>query len=857
MSNVPIVLKYIETRWHDKDTLVRLTESQYPLKIELNEDGLYEANTTIYPKVSDLNYSQLALNLGKDIENVTPYIIGPNNQKLPMKKIVDPVLEKIWWVETGEWNDEFKAWVTNTRRTAGNIEFQVGTQRLSLHIGFSEASKEDLEKYLTDFKSDMWELILDDNSYIQAEAKEGQVGGVDESTLRFINNILKCGKKLLQQPKSELREVQTLKPRKAVKPVPRTFMEISTRGNCKTLTSRDSESNYNVAENRYALYVLMATYRIVSQLVQVSKSKSERFNNSLLKLEERLASLKDYKEINRDLVVKDYKSSLKLVDLKSINQDLNKKVAEIRSGEFCNSQVGYLKLDKLTTNKDAIFCSVKFNINDQWHTIDSARSMVLDIDNVYGGLFSQYSECKISAYIEVNKYKNGEFVVLRPKVIESLEFLDTSDFIVNAKKKIELLKQQAIELKNNNWKKTLSQSELVEQNKERKSINNRQRFFLEEQGKVSSIRENLTPKVKLYRDLCRSFTKLGIKANSHFPNSMSFVKNPNYQGLHANFKALKEQVGLTDEDILMSLEEVDSIGLVNVPLLYERWCLLQLIKSLTQNFRFDAEPGWKRKLLRIIEEKGNAEPIIFENKHSHRCVSLFYEPTLTNGRTPDFVLDIKSLTKNGKTISKRFVIDAKFYSDEFMHRQGGISGVVEHLAFNKNYAENGNNSVFIVHPTKAAIDASGGPVSPQEWAKKSHLGELKLFDWDDRVLPHQFGAVSVNPIDSYLYADEFQRMLGLFLQYESGMTVVSDDVECVNFCVGCGSSHVRVKPKPHYDKNHKKEWYQCDECDLFVVYNHCFKCGHRLIKNGEYWTYHSTMPMSHINIKCPCCENPL
>ncbi|MUK68986.1 nuclease domain-containing protein [Aliivibrio fischeri] len=854
MSNVPIVLKYIETRWHDKDTLVRLTESQYPLKIELNEDGLYEANTTIYPKVSDLNYSQLAINLGKDIENVTPYIIGPNNQKLPMKKIVDPVLEKIWWVETGEWNDEFKAWVTNTRRTAGNIEFQVGTQRLSLHIGFSEASKEDLEKYLTDFKSDMWELILDDNSYIQAEAKEGQVGGVDESTLRFINNILKCGKKLLQQPKSELREVQTLKPRKAVKPVPRTFMEISTRGNCKTLTSRDSEPNYNVAENRYALYVLLATSRIVSQLVQVSKSKSERFSNSLLKLEERLASLKDYKEINRDLVVKDYNRAKKSVDVNVINEKTLVELNIINGSNILTGNVGYISIQG-KNRYNGFFCKIKNQEHEEWGNIRGYSSTAINIPERYKDLLIPYTDYYMQAEIDITS--RGSVAILNPKYISLIKITGSPKWLTIRHEKIKDMEKEAISLKANNWLKPLSQSELVEQNKERKSINNRQRFFLEEQGKVSSIRENLTPKVKLYRDLCRSFTKLGIKANSHFPNSMSFVKNPNYQGLHANFKALKEQVGLTDEDILMSLEEVDSIGLVNVPLLYERWCLLQLIKSLTQNFRFDAEPGWKRKLLRIIEEKGNAEPIIFENKHTHRRVSLFYEPTLKNGRTPDFVLDIKSLTKNGNTISKRFVIDAKFYSDEFMHRQGGISGVVEHLAFNKNYAENGNNSVFIVHPTKAAIDASGGPVSPQEWAKKSHLGELKLFDWDDRVLPHQFGAVSVNPIDSYLYADEFQRMLGLFLQYESGMTVVSDDIECVNFCVGCGSSHVRVKPKPHYDKNHKKEWYQCDECDLFVVYNHCFKCGHRLIKNGEYWTYHSTMPMSHINIKCPCCENPL
>jgi len=35
---------------------------------------------------------------------------------------------------------------------------------------------------------------------------------------------------------------------------------------------------------------------------------------------------------------------------------------------------------------------------------------------------------------------------------------------------------------------------------------------------------------------------------------------------------------------------------------------------------------------------------------------------------------------------------------------------------------------------------------------------------------------------------------------------------------------------------------------------HCWNCQTRLIKNGEYWTYHSLMPMQPTNIKCPSCE---
>lgn len=82
-------------------------------------------------------------------------------------------------------------------------------------------------------------------------------------------------------------------------------MEICTKGSRKHLTSRASEPSYNVPENQYVLYVVSSTLSIVKQLVKVAESKKSRFSGAIEKLNERLDSLKDYRIINRDLVVKD------------------------------------------------------------------------------------------------------------------------------------------------------------------------------------------------------------------------------------------------------------------------------------------------------------------------------------------------------------------------------------------------------------------------------------------------------------------------------------------------------------------------------------------------------------------------
>ncbi|ENA1148388.1 hypothetical protein ABFT02_001637 [Vibrio alginolyticus] len=856
MSNANFVIKYIETRWHDKATLLEVTESQYPLSLDEVSYDSFEAFTTIYPNVEDLYRSQIAITYSDRLCSAPPAIILSDGLTMPLKKIVHPENGKVWWVEPGEWNPKSKEWRNNTHRTAGVINFRIEKQTLELHITLSDASKDQLDKYLVDFKSDMWELILDESSYVQGDTKRSIVGSVDETLLKLVDSLLSAARNVLKKPKSELREIQTLKPRKAVKPVPRTFMEIATKGNTRVLTSRGSKPNFNVSENSYVLSALMATQRIVSQLCRVSQSKTERLSHNLQKLDQRLESLKDYKEVNRDLVVKDYKMALRAVSIDNINHSIHQQLVEINSGYSSSGYSdGFLKVQKLTDKGDGYFCELKYNLNEPWGRLESARTMILSLKDNYLPLFKPYSEYRLCARMSVNRYRNDTIAVFRPEYIHSIELLPSTEWIIRGREKAEKMKQRAILLKNDNWKMKLSSDELAEQEKERSTIKNRKVFFGHQLQNISHVREFLIPKEKQLRDLIRQLTSLGIKPKSTFPNSMTFVQNPSYQAVHAGYKKLREQVGFTDEDILMSLEKIDSIGLVNIPLLYERWCLLQLIKSFTHAFRFIAEDGWKRKLLKILETKHSNESIHFSNANSKREILLRYEPRLENGKTPDFVMDIFFEAKDGTESKKRIVLDAKFYSEAFMRTRGGLNGVLHELAMQKDYSEGKQNAVFVLHPTTQALKEASGPVSPQDWGEVSYLGELRLFEWDERNPPHQYGAICLNPLISHQHGDEMQRLVGMLLQYETKKPSFNDDVENQNICVGCGSSSLRIVD--HTQRNSKKVWYQCNECDLFTVYNHCHSCNHRLIKNGEHWTYHSTMPMQPTNIKCPECESPI
>ncbi|HDZ32170.1 MAG TPA: EstP, partial [Pseudoalteromonas sp.] len=394
-----------------------------------------------------------------------------------------------------------------------------------------------------------------------------------------------------------------------------------------------------------------------------------------------------------------------------------------------------------------------------------------------------------------------------------------------------------------------------EQEREKRSIQKRLDFYAIQEKHVGVVFNSLEPKLRKFKAAIKKLKSMGVKASSVFPNSMTFVQNPDYQFIHSGYKKIRELTSLTDDDLLLSLERIEEIGLINMPLLYERWCLLQLIKVLVQNYGYTPTDDWKKELINIIETKQNYQSLVFKNDNLKRTVKLSYEPMLENGKTPDFVMDVFFIKKNGEDYKKRFVMDAKFYSNSVLQKAGGVSGVVKQLYKDKDYSEEGRNTVFIIHPVKSAITEK---VSPQSWGNNSYYGELALFDWDKnrKEYFHQYGAICANPIERLNYLDEFQRMIGMFLQYGIENNTLNgkvDDVESLNFCVACGSHDLTLK----INNRAKSAWYECNQCKHFTTYNHCNSCDTRLIKNGDYWTYHSQMPMEPLNIKCPSCESLL
>lgn len=852
-------VKYLEVKWYDRDTVLSVLESFIPLKTEFDSElQRFICNTVIYPKVDTIKNGRLAFRYLLK-KYTAPFFETVDGARIPLKRLLDKETGKEWWVEADAWNSDRKDWTGKTYRTAGKLVVVLNGQICQVNIGSSEFTIEQLDHYLNDFKSDLWELVLDETSYVTGEVKTTHEGGVNEASLHLIANLLSHAQKILSNPKSELREIQALKPRKMVKPVTRTFMELTTKGDTRFLTSRATEPSYNVPENRYVLFALERIYKILNQLVTISRSKINRFESSLDKLNERYDSFSNEKIIDIDLVRKDLERLRSSYDLSELNRNLQLKLSQVPSSGVPINKT-YWKIGKELNTGGQYFVGVKEQIDHEWFERGESKNIVVlgFSDSSLKDLFNTGFEYEVDAeFILKEQVINPEVTRYNYTIISinSICIVGGSE-LDNRRKKFISERDKAVALNSLGWIKKLTSQELAEQEKEKLSIRNRQKHVKEQHRNTKLVFDSLQPKLSKFKDIFMRLKVLGVKSSSIFPNSMTFVKNPNYQAIHSGYKNLRELANLSDEDLLLSLERIDEIGLINMPLLYERWCLLQIIRVLIQQYHYHPDASWKRKLLAIINIGRRSEPLNFTNHNVKRSIRLMYEPKLDNGRTPDFVMDVETEQKNGRKHTSRFVMDAKFYSFDLLQGIGGISRVIDQLYNDKDYSENGKNSVFALHPAVGVISER---VTPQSWGKDSYFGELEMFEWDHSLRQeyyHKYGAIYANPTSRSNYLDEFQRLIGMFLQYgveNNTNENETDDVMSVNFCLACGSHDLKRVDK--YNSNQKSCWYSCNECSHFTTYNHCFSCNTRLIKNGEYWTYHSQMPMEPLNIKCPACES--
>jgi len=258
--------RIIDITWKSKTEVSRISVSKFPIDIEQLSNNKFELITTVYSKLDTGKAGLFAIKLNDSISD-NPFFSINKTEKNELRPVKDPISGDVWWFAKDTWKGRY--WVSDLFRTAGKVHLYVGSQQCTINIASNSFTVEELESYLSSFRNDFLELILDESSYVKGEVK-AKGFNIDSESLTVFSKFIDHAEKVLHNPKVELKEVQNVLPRKKLRPVPRSFMEIASKGQAtRLITSRDYQESLNIPENRYLLYTLERVLLITKSLTTV------------------------------------------------------------------------------------------------------------------------------------------------------------------------------------------------------------------------------------------------------------------------------------------------------------------------------------------------------------------------------------------------------------------------------------------------------------------------------------------------------------------------------------------------------------------------------------------------------------
>ncbi|PSF05993.1 hypothetical protein C7H09_11665 [Marinobacter fuscus] len=853
---LPAEVRYLDVFWSDPETVIKLVSSRDAIEFEQTPSG-WKGETTTFP--STHHFIGVRVTDAK-VEH-TPYILAPNGNRQELRAVKQPGGDEVWWIQSDVWDQENKRWLSELYRTAGRVELIVQGQPLILENNTFNFTVAELEYYLADFKNSLWMLILDNNSPAKAGINKEAPDVFDNEVLGLLNSFIESVEKIVKKPGMVLSETQQKLPLRAVRPVPRTFREYATQPSTKLLSSRSFYESYDTSENRFIHYCIQRVLYVIRSLSKVAAAQERSYAQRIQQEIEWRDKLQATDTKKVDSRVYDNEIAKIEADLDELNQNLSKTVSKrcqkpferraerhgtysIQLGASYRSSKTSFFANRLNGDdfreRYGTYLVVNFPCFDDFSLINSKLGGAeLSVTGIYGKHRSFNSNG--SEYFELTFYEVESVSIVKHPLLAKLS---------------ELIEHRE-ELEKQAWIVPLTWEEAKDRRIERDVSTKKTLFYESLQNKMSDFLASIPTIQKRLTKVCSFFQGHKVKVRSDCPNTMVFVQNPSYASAKALFNRVTTLNGL-DESVLNSLMVIDEVGLVNVASLYEKWCLIQIIKVLHQIYNFDIADGWERILVKAVLENSYNVEVKLSSSGRQQSIVLTYEKVLESGKRPDFVIDLISKRYVEPTKEKpqwsfegehqsRIVLDAKFRGDI---SEQHLSRLVDELYYDKNYSEDNNNQVFVIHPSPNVIEDR---TSPLIWGTQCDYGQSNEKN-------HNIGSIFVSPSLTHSQSIEnLQRLIGLFLQnntailYDKSTHILSWHNSA---CISCGNgdfSAIDMQYSPTAGGNER--WaITCKVCSLITVKTVCATCRKSLFKNGPKWTYHRTMAEQTSNVVCPNCD---
>ncbi len=574
--------------------------------------------------------------------------------------------------------------------------------------------------------------------------------------------------------------------------------------------------------------MLYRIYQIVVYNSQFSTQQVNRLNSEIANINEKIAELKkpqiiDEKEISALIKEQEQRIIQKENEYKLINSHL-----------------------KYDNNANYVSVQVKLKHHDSGNSYWCYAPDYCHI--TFPNIISSYLEKDVSFKIEIKQphsqtkpVKAGNaYPKFNTNDIKSVDFLERE----RERKILQKQKQNIETLGKNKWIKILTQSEITERTNQISTLEKRIQKIETQIRSLSNFGdeiEQFKPHLEKLRN--SDFAKkINFKKLVRFQPSMTYIQNIQYRNAFRYYQEILNAEGI-DISIFGLYEQITTYGIREMPQVFELWSLVSIIRILESTFSFKHNPNDLKLLINSISPQNKKIEtyikIDFLGELKGRKVALHYQMKLSNGKIPDFVLEISC----GKR--KIFVVlDAKFKNYKYK-----ISATKDLEEMKNKYHIDDNHFVFTIHPCKDFINEKGEPI------KITNHGGSQIYFSDNPVFPfHKFGYLMIKPNET----DNLKKIIGMSFEYlleNSHQTNDKDpkpefDMICIN-CAGDKFNEF----KGTYPSGGSYYKYSCldDECKHEVNISYCWNCKTKLFKHGNYWDYHKTSVWSAFDIHCPNC----
>ena len=755
-------IRIIRVLWVKREILKKIETADEPVNVYDEEGGTFSADILAYPELGPYRQGQIGINVTDS--SVTPKLVqadGTITEFSPLKASDG----RTWWVEMGKWKKIQGGsgyYDAPLCRHAGHASLTIGDFSVSLRISPPGFTEDEFEILLDEFRNGLWQLVLDSDSPVTATDLQQSTIGAGRDFIEAVRDHLRNVRNALEQPHCELRERQEQQLPSRVRPTTKTFQEIATKGNPRYLTGRGHSPSYNTPENQQLATMTYRLLRAMQALHRAALGVSDDFDR---RAESSILRQKNLLESEGYIKIDPHRLQREINELVSQQRALNEaaktlsldgasvegdSVLQIRVTSEINvelQETGFWSKVQEVNGKKRNF-KVRFVFKDI--PPDTLRNifikgMAYTVKGRFNHIYSHKETIQGKEKVKWYKYELSGIVSIAQ---------------VDVEQRLSYLKNGQNSLSNSNFIRKATTQEREETRRDCKAESERENRFVLARNLWKKTAVDLEPLIVDAKKLLNKIDSFGIsyRLNLTMSGSMTYVHNPHYRGSLAAYRRAMDAACL-DTSKLDQLFRLDEVGILDLPMVYERWCLLRIIRTLTEQFRFLPELSYRDNLFHRLTTEWKSKSsltIRFSRAKAKREIILQYQPIIRRegrtDRTPDFILTVRSTGQsnslNDEKYYSKLVIDAKCkrFAPVVPAKEGArLSDELQELIVNRGYDEDGENRVFVIHP-------GWNSKSSEDWKEFCQYGGGFFIsdaesrpDWDKGYPDHTRGAVLLRP----------------------------------------------------------------------------------------------------------------